>query len=455
VSLARAETRRRGRKRDGHRKGLGAGTAITVKGRRATAKQRRTIDQCLAEADSLGASRRVLIAVVMTITQESRAGEDVQQTGNDDTGIYQQGRNWVTLLESRQPAPSTRAFLVTGPTAWKKRHGSLKHAPGDLNAAIMKVQGSIGGYGRWEQEATATVEAWIGADGFGTSGGATYAKRYEFTRGEKNGQRETSWDAMGRLADEVNSRRWAATNILHYAGEEELRAAEPSVEVFGDEGWLLARPAWEWGSGRTVSEVTLRVLADRWTVVPGGVVVMSAPGPTRGRWLVRSVTGARLDSPEAEVVLKRPTRKRPEPAPETATTSTETGGSASGLLAICKQISGQDRDYRLGGGHGGPLSKIRPNDPLDCSSSCSLALKRAGMFDGNVAIVSGEFARSWGKSGKGRDFTVWANDGHVWIEFHGAGSVKRFDTGGGMPRGPHTRTTARGDQDRFKARHWS
>src|SRR6188768_3752959 len=82
----------------------GAGSAeYKVKGRRATAKQRRVLEGVLAQAGEDGASRRVMVAAVMTVTQESNAGEDVSQTGNDDTGIYQQGRNWISVAGSKDP----------------------------------------------------------------------------------------------------------------------------------------------------------------------------------------------------------------------------------------------------------------------------------------------------------------------------------------------------------------
>jgi hypothetical protein len=457
MSLKRKTTTATGTKRSTTVTGLGSVSSITVKGARATAAQRRIIDQCLAKAHDLGASRRVMIAVVMTITVESVAGKAMKVTGDDDQGIYQQGTNWVTAAQSRQAAPSTEAFLVSGPTSWKKVHGSVKTAPANLSLAIHAVQGNKdpNAYAAYQAEATDTVDTWLGHDGFGTSGGTSYTKRYEFTRGEKGGARETSWDTMGRLAEEVGTHRWAAGNVLSYASEDELRSGAASLEIAGDEAWLLGAPAWDWASGRAVTEITINVLMDRWSVMPGGVVMMSAPGPTQGRWLVSKVSGSRLDSPEGEVVLKRPTRARPEPAAETGTTSTESGGSASGLLTACKQISSQNRPYVYGGGHGA-LSAIKAKDGLDCSSSCSLALKRANMFDGANAITSGAFV-SWGKAGKGKDFTVWYSDQHVWIEFKSAGTIKRFDTSphGNGPNGPHTRTTARTDQARFKPRHWS
>lgn len=452
----------------GGRPGVGDAAGITVKGQPATAAQRATIDQCLQEARELGASNRVMVAVVMAITQESEAGNPAltrrgDAAGPDSRGPFQQRTAWGPLETRMDPAGSTRLFLTAnkghGVQGWKIVHGGLKNAPGDLSRAINKVQISQypDAYARHQAEAERTVAAWTGTEGadFGTDA------RYDFTRGERGGARESSWEASGRLAEEVGWRRWAAGNVLYFASDQELRQAAPSLTIRGDEPWLLSRPAWDWGTGRAVAEVTLRVLADRWGVMPGGVVVLSTGGPIDGRWIVATVGGSRLDSREVTITLRRPTMRRPEPAAEQATADgdgAEVTGDGSGLLAAAKEISDEGRGYLYGGGHGPQLDSISDDAPLDCSSSTALALKRAGFFPGSVAIVSGAFATSWGQPGKGRNFTVWANATHVWIEFHGApGGFVRFDTsphGDSSGRGPRLRTTARNDQSSFTARHW-
>ena len=44
------------------------------------------------------------------------------------------------------------------------------------------------------------------------------------------------------------------------------------------------------------------------------------------------------------------------------------------------------------------------------------------MAGGCRAGVSGSF-KNWGQPGRGRYFTVWYNERHVWIEFHGGTDV--------------------------------
>jgi hypothetical protein len=104
-------------------------------------------------------------------------------------------------------------------------------------------------------------------------------------------------------------------------------------------------------------------------------------------------------------------------------------GSAEALYNEAILISENTAGYLYGGGHGPKLSTLKPTARLDCSGACSLALYRASLLNSDVALTSGGFM-NWGRAGKGNQFTVWANSGHMFIEFHNLGPYKRFDTGG-------------------------
>ena len=94
--------------------------------------------------------------------------------------------------------------------------------------------------------------------------------------------------------------------------------------------------------------------------------------------------------------------------------------------------------YKWGGGHG-----KWQDTGYDCSGSVSFALAAAGLLDGPLA--SGPLM-SWGKAGKGKWVTIYANAGHVYLEVAGI----RFDTSGArvdrLPlaeRAPHQRGVRR------------
>lgn len=126
------------------------------------------------------------------------------------------------------------------------------------------------------------------------------------------------------------------------------------------------------------------------------------------------------------------------------------------LLAVMKQMSALTPGYGYGSGHGERLDTISYRQRLDCSSSTSKALHDAGFFPYPYAWVSGDFARRYGVPGRGKFFTVYANDGHVWIKLEKRRLPWwRFDTsphGDGSGSGPRLRITPRRTSG-FSARH--
>lgn len=123
------------------------------------------------------------------------------------------------------------------------------------------------------------------------------------------------------------------------------------------------------------------------------------------------------------------------------------GTSATGNYARLRQE--MDRiaflllPYKWGGGHAG----YPPDGPFDCSGAVSYVLHAAGYHHGPPLISTGFMA--WGRSGRGQDFTVYANPTHVFIRDERTGrdwgTTKTVGNGGPAW---HTHTT-RG----FVARH--
>lgn len=102
------------------------------------------------------------------------------------------------------------------------------------------------------------------------------------------------------------------------------------------------------------------------------------------------------------------------------------------------------KPYKWGGGHG------RLNDSgYDCSGTVGYSLVHAGLMNG--VTVSGQMAR-WARAGRGRWITVYANNGHVYMEIAGL----RLDTSPvGDPvgrKGPRWRPVI-GQRRGFHARH--
>jgi cell wall-associated NlpC family hydrolase len=96
--------------------------------------------------------------------------------------------------------------------------------------------------------------------------------------------------------------------------------------------------------------------------------------------------------------------------------------------------------YLWGGGHGKWLDK-----GYDCSGSVSFALAAAGLLGGPQ--TSGQLM-SWGEPGHGKWITIYANDGHVFMEVAGI----RFDTSGRQVTGSRWQNAMRSTSG-FVARH--
>jgi len=96
--------------------------------------------------------------------------------------------------------------------------------------------------------------------------------------------------------------------------------------------------------------------------------------------------------------------------------------------------------YVWGGGHGDWRAA-----GYDCSGSVSYALHAAGLLD--TPQTSGALA-AYGRGGKGRWVTIYANGGHAYMEVAGA----RYDTSARSVAGSRWTREGRGDNG-FVARH--
>ena len=96
--------------------------------------------------------------------------------------------------------------------------------------------------------------------------------------------------------------------------------------------------------------------------------------------------------------------------------------------------------YVWGGGHGKWL-----DEGYDCSGSVSFALAAAGLLSGPLA--SGPLM-GWGEAGRGKWVTIYANQGHVFMEVAGI----RFDTSGQRVTGSRWQNAVRSTGG-FVARH--
>jgi hypothetical protein len=456
------------------RGGFSSGASFTIKGARATPDQKRNLDGVLTECAAQGASGDVMVATVCCVIQESvakRLGYG-DAAGPDSRGLFQQRSPWGSMDARLDPRRSTRMFLTGGAggqPGWKQKNDpKLQRVPGGIESAVTRVQVSVGGYVQHQSEAKRIVSAWGGASTEGSAaGGGTYTKSYQFSRNSD----EDSWTAIQRLAGEIGWRCFVVGNSVYYMSEQALYARRARYEVTPEDPAVLEL-AYDVDWGKPTSELTLTVALDRWGAPPGSVIVVDGFGPPDGRWLVSSVSRDYF-APTAEVTCVQPGKAKLEPANEQATrasnavgadssaTEVDNGTIAGRVYNAAASISAKNLPYTWGGGHAhcGTPDGGTGRDPgpgYDCSGSVCAVLAAAGLGyrPGGPADTSGTIAASWGQPGEGRQFTVWANSGHVWMQLH-VGHAWRFDTSpyGSGPRGPHLRTTPRPTAG-FTPRHW-
>lgn len=450
--------------------------AITVKHQAASAEQIGNIRLCCQIGTSMGATPAQLAGAVATMIQESTA-VNMRGGDRDSAGLFQQRPScgWGSYAQVTDPNYAIRKFMEPYLNYCKKGMSVL--------IASDKVQGSAypSAPGQWLSESQQDVSIIMGSQDFGdvTSLGATSLDSttrtlpYEFSRGSADGTKESSWDCMGRLAQEVAWDRFLRRGELWFVSEDWLKTQAPRF-VFTSTTPGVLSIKFEADARRNAAEATVTALARRWAAAPGDMCKILGQGPGDGLWLVSGVRRT-LGDPSTEISLKRPAPMLLEPANSTTSQTTVGGLNADGLSPgaiggaavggsataqkiynAAKAMSDMNIPYRI------TQRQLVARPPsADCSSSCSWALMQAGIplpagvGPGGWAPVSGQF-ESWGLAGKGQWVTIWCSGEHIWLQFTGGvGPAWRFDTSahGSGGSGPHLRFTSRSVSG-FIPRHW-
>jgi murein DD-endopeptidase MepM/ murein hydrolase activator NlpD len=300
--------------------GIKKDAILKVKKVRATQQQLDVAEDILTECSEQKCSEHLMVAAIMTAIQESVLGKNQKQTGNDDVGVFQQGRNWISLKNVKDARKATRAFLLgdeadvggTGKVkGWKQVHGNLNTVPGGYESAIKKVQISVGGYSQWQDEAEAIVEA-MGTGGDGTSFTINKDYQFEVQKGED------FWTAIQRLADEVNWRAFVHDGVFYFMDDFQLIQGRPQYTLAKSSDDIVSLTFQLDDTQKFPNETSVTALTENWTAYPGDVVDLIEAGPATGRWLVKEIGGDYF-SPEISVTLYQPVKPKKEPANETET----------------------------------------------------------------------------------------------------------------------------------------
>jgi hypothetical protein len=329
-----ADSQEEGKRGD---KGIDRSANLTIKGVPANPTQLDNCEECLGQGQSMGASSKVLIgSIACGIVESTCLSVPAGQGDLDSVGFFQQrpSMGW----------PATGDVSTDAEAFFKKAIAYDNANPGaSIGALVFAVQigASVGTYQASVPEAEKIVDAWGGGSLSGASGQSVKTSKYAFEQGKE----ETNWDCAGRLAEEVQWRRFMSNGVFYYASELNLFYADPYMFIRGDEEGILDVDFDHDDNIRT-SEVRIRANIKEWGAPPGTVCKVGDEfGPAEGRYLVTTIESD-FFSPEATITASRPLVPLPEPAPETTVISGR-GGSNTGGGSSTGDIG--DIDFSKGG----------------------------------------------------------------------------------------------------------
>lgn len=324
--------------------GFDGGATIKVKGVKATASQRRVAEEILDEGVRLNATFRVLSMAIACATQESNMADltSGDSAHPDSAGPFGQ---WLTPYPKagESVTQAARYFYKGIPGHTGIIDYVKEHPDANFSLSIQAVQQSAypTAYQQWKEEANDTVREYLG----GTES-TTYSVEVEKPYSFEVGKEETYWEAIQRLAKEVNWRAFVTAGKLYYFTDKRLLASRPRMRVssdFKNTGAKNFPPGiddvrFEINSGKAVETATIVGRANVWAAPPGSAVILADDfGPATGRWLVSTIASS-LSKPDVTITLKRPAAPLPEPAPDTATRSMTIAGSPAGGKGAAKAV---------------------------------------------------------------------------------------------------------------------
>jgi hypothetical protein len=408
--------------------------SVTVKHAKADAAQVHIINEVLDVGMSMGASFKLLIASIMTITQET----DVINENAGAAGIgpfSQEPGTWGQTYPgaTNDVGEDAHGFFQVG---LKEDKANPSQSKADLCQAVQNSGAGASYYARWESEATATVERYLGGSSVG-SVSQTVKERYAFERAKK----EDAWKNSKELAAEVKWRRFMVAGKFFYVPDAFLLTAKRRA-VIDEEDSGIDSIDFEMHENVEIQEVTVTCRAAYWKVPPGCVVELSKQmGPAAGTYVVENIEGSLFSSdPNVTIKLHKSVKALKEPAPETKTKSLSIPGGGSSdeappgmpsnvvkMLEEAEAIEGTP--YLWGGGHASAADVKTRLKKYDCSGAVSRILYVGGYI--SSPATSGTLAGMY-EAGKGEWFTIYANSVHVWIEFRTVDGWRAWEEGGNL-----------------------
>lgn len=337
--------------------GIPAGAHLEIKRNQADREQIRNLNTILDEAAKQNATERVTIAMLCAAIIESSVRAVANFQGSGYAGVFQALPANIPMRDTQQQAhyflSGGKGFQAGGAIKAAAQHPTW--SPGRIALA---VEGSVSNFASVETGVkvyeTYKDEAEKILDAYGGTGKIIRTReRYVYRAGSHGDEHEDYWEAILRLAGEVNWRAFTTNNVFFYAADDDLMSAQPAMTVAEQPTAADERRGvqyvgdidFDWDYGKPASELTFSTPAERWLAYPGSVseVIAAGKDPRTGRWLNWQFRQP-LDSSEMEITLRRPSPALDEPAAtiRTATVSTDDAVGADLLRWARTQLGTQE-----------------------------------------------------------------------------------------------------------------
>lgn len=347
-------------------KGVGASKGLKVKGTDADSEQSEIVDRALRVAEHDRAPFRVRVALVAALIDESEC-KNLGGGDGSSVGVLQVIDSTAAAggFDPKDVEASVHGFLTGyingegGAIAYYKHTPSAE--PADIATAVQRNRDGASSYAPFVAEAREWVEAFEGGEfGGGTGETEIEARVWEVKKGEDY------WEAIKRLAKEVNWRAFFVAGRFFFIDEMELYQGMVRLAI-DRETPGIEKVQFKYRVGARATEVTIEAYADQWSVPPGAVITLAeygaasigfgdAPvkanskgqkaglsgnrkagtGEGRARYIVESIEcDLRNDEADARLITikaRKPTAPLPEPAAKTKSVSK--GGAAGGTGAM-------------------------------------------------------------------------------------------------------------------------
>lgn len=308
--------------------GINTSETLKISGHKASAEQLAQVERALNVAKDLNAPDLAVVAMVCAGIGESGFTTVINSLGYG--GVFQGqvnvGGHYFEADDTEEEAhyflKGGKGYGAGGAIALANAHPDMD--PGEI-ATKVEVSGQPGNfYGKFKDEALKLIEAYGGAGFSEGGGGTTYTKQYNFAVGSSENPRETYWDAMNRLADEVKWALFFDGNRLYYDPETTLIKQKPAAVIKRDDDEVVDW-SYTWDARHIATEMTLDLICDPFQYRAGQVFKLENFGPAStgstaspklpGRWLISEIERDR-SALSSSFTLKQPDKPGPEPASE-------------------------------------------------------------------------------------------------------------------------------------------